>query len=68
MSGAFTIYRFTEPTDPNVVFLENMTRDLYMEGPQQVARYATAFESVSAAALSPEQSASFLTSVLGRLA
>jgi transcriptional regulator with XRE-family HTH domain len=68
VSGAFTIYRFSEPADPDVVFVEHMTRDLYVERPQQVARYATAFESVRATALSTDESASFLTGVIGGLA
>jgi transcriptional regulator with XRE-family HTH domain len=57
MSGAFTIYRFDDPTDPDVVYLEHTTSDLYLESPEQVERYASAFERLQAAALGPEGSA-----------
>jgi len=60
MSGAFTIYRFTERTDPDVVYLEHATSDLYVENHDQVERYGAAFDRLRAAALSPRRTASFL--------
>lgn len=68
MSGAFTIYRFGAPSDPDIVLLEHMMRDLYMEDSEQVARYATAFETVRETAMSPEESASFLATLIRELA
>jgi transcriptional regulator with XRE-family HTH domain len=67
MSGAFTIYHFSEPTDPDVVYLEHMMRDVYVENPEQVGRYSTAFETVRTAALRPDESVSFLTTVIHEL-
>jgi transcriptional regulator with XRE-family HTH domain len=65
MSGAFTVYRFDERTSPDVVYLEHTTSDLYVESPEQVERYSTAFERLRAAAMNPRRSASFLKALVG---
>jgi hypothetical protein len=57
LDGAFTVFRFHQPTDPEVVHLEHTTGDLYLETAEETARYATAFEELSAAALEPDESA-----------
>jgi transcriptional regulator with XRE-family HTH domain len=68
ISGAFTIYGFTEPRDPDVVYLEHMISDMYVESPEQVARYSTAFGTIRSAALPPEESASFVMTAMRKLA
>lgn len=60
MSGAFTIYSFAESDDPDVVYLEHIIGDVYLQSPDGVQRYAEAFERLRSAALSPEDSAAFL--------
>jgi transcriptional regulator with XRE-family HTH domain len=60
MTGAFTVYRFAEPSDPDVVLLEHAASDLYVENPDQIERYSSAFDRLRAAAMNPHQSASFL--------
>jgi transcriptional regulator with XRE-family HTH domain len=60
MSGAFTVFRFAERADPDVVYLEHTTSDLYVENHQEVDRYGAAFERLKGAALSPRRSAEFL--------
>ena len=50
MSGAFTVYRFDEPASPDVVYLEHTTSDLYVESPEQVERYNSAFDRLRTAA------------------
>jgi transcriptional regulator with XRE-family HTH domain len=60
MDGAFTIYEFSEPTDPAVVYLENATSDLYLETPEELRRYALLFDHLRAAALKPQDSSAFL--------
>jgi len=64
MSGAFTIYRFAERTDPDVVYLEHATSDLYVESSEQVERYSSAFDRLRAAAMDPDESASFLENLV----
>jgi Domain of unknown function (DUF5753) len=64
MSGAFMIYRFSGLLDPDVVYLEHTTSDLYLETPEQVDRYVAAFDRLQAAALSPGDSSSMLAALL----
>jgi transcriptional regulator with XRE-family HTH domain len=67
MSGAFIICDFPDP-DPDVVYLEEYldypTGDHYLEGQEQVAQYAAAFERIRASALDPARS----TALIARLA
>jgi transcriptional regulator with XRE-family HTH domain len=67
MSGAFTVYRFDEPASPDVVYLEHTTSDLYVESPEQVERYNSAFDRLRAAAMRPRRSIAFLKSLVDEL-
>jgi transcriptional regulator with XRE-family HTH domain len=67
MSGAFTVYHFAEQKDPDVVYLEHGTSDLYLENRDQIERYGAAFASLRASALSPHQSAQFLNTLVDDL-
>jgi transcriptional regulator with XRE-family HTH domain len=64
MSGAFMIFRFSERSDPDVVYLEHTTSDMYLETPEQVDRYVAAFERLQASSLSPRDSSSMLADML----
>jgi hypothetical protein len=67
MDGAFTVFRFPKPTDPEVVHLEHTTGDLYLETAEETARYAAAFEKLSAAALEADESAALIASSARKL-
>lgn len=67
MDGAFTVFRFPQPSDPEVVHLEHTTGDLYLETAEETARYAAAFEELCGAALGPDESAALLSSVARKL-
>ena len=68
LSGAFTIYRFAEETDPDVVYLELARGEpYYIESAREVRRYVGAFERLRATALSPDESAAFLAELPGKL-
>jgi transcriptional regulator with XRE-family HTH domain len=43
MAGSFTILRFEEELNPDVVYVEAEERDLYLEEPERVALYIEAF-------------------------
>jgi transcriptional regulator with XRE-family HTH domain len=60
MNATFAVYRFSEPTDPDVVHFEHAPSDLYLESPEQVERYAAAFDRLRGAALGPEESSRFI--------
>jgi transcriptional regulator with XRE-family HTH domain len=64
MSGSFSIYRFSHRTDPDVVYLEHTTSDLYIENTNQVERYGIAFDRLRTAALSPGRSIAFIESLV----
>lgn len=56
MSGAFTIFRFGRPDEPDVVYLEHKTRDLYLDDADEVQRYTEAFDKLCRLALEPYDS------------
>jgi transcriptional regulator with XRE-family HTH domain len=55
-AGEFTILTFPELPAPDVVYLENMTSDLYVEQEADVYRYSLAFDRLRALALDPQKS------------
>ncbi len=63
--GLFTIIEFgvdktRQPIEPSVVYLENLTGDLYLEQQDHVGRYDVAHEAIRRAALDETASRSFL--------
>ncbi|MFI6364857.1 helix-turn-helix domain-containing protein [Nocardia sp. NPDC050630] len=63
--GLFTIIEFgmektRQPTEPSVVYLENLTGDLYLEQQDHVERYHVAHGAIRRAALDETASRSFL--------
>lgn len=56
MSGEFVILRFEEPVGADVVYIENLAGDLFLEEPDQVKRYTIMFDNLRALALSPDDS------------
>jgi transcriptional regulator with XRE-family HTH domain len=66
-TGEFTILTFPDLIAPDVVYLENMTSDLYVEREGDVYRYGLAFDRLRALALSPERSADLITERAGSI-
>jgi transcriptional regulator with XRE-family HTH domain len=56
LEGSFTILGFPQPTDHDVVYLDAASGGVYVEKPADIALYATAFDHIRAAALSPKDS------------
>src|SRR5919198_2063575 len=54
MSGAFTVFEFSDADEPDAVYLEQLTRDLYLEDGQEVERYKSVFRALSATAVSQD--------------
>jgi transcriptional regulator with XRE-family HTH domain len=59
--GVFTLLQFPEAAASGVVFLETMTRDLFVEREDEVYRYSLAFDQLLDLALEPEDSINFIT-------
>lgn len=66
LEGSFMILGFGEG-DPDVVYLDAATGGLYIEKPEDIARYAWVFDHVRAAALSPRETVRFLENALDDL-
>jgi transcriptional regulator with XRE-family HTH domain len=56
MDSAFSIVSFDPPTDGDVVYFEHPTCSLYLEKPDEVARYRLVYEHLRAASLSLDES------------
>ena len=59
-TGEFTILGFPDLIAPDVVYLENMTSDLYVEQEAEVYRYGMAFDRLRSLALTAGKSAEFI--------
>ena len=64
MGRPFIILVFPERADTDVVYLADLTRALYLEDVADVDRYNVFFSHLQAAALSPDDSALLITSIL----
>jgi transcriptional regulator with XRE-family HTH domain len=64
MGRPFIVLVFPERIDPDVVYLEDLTRAMYLEDVDEVDRYNMFFNHLRATALSFEESAALIISVL----
>lgn len=67
MSCAFTIIGFSDPSDPDVVFIENPLRNLYLEEPHELRQYSLMFDQICARAMSPAESSVFFAKIAREL-
>lgn len=67
MEGAFSILGFPEPSDPDVVYLENQAGSLYLEAEPEIDRYTRMFSHLMAMALAPDESARLILRVAEEL-
>jgi transcriptional regulator with XRE-family HTH domain len=61
LDGEFTLIGFPDPGDPNVVYIEMPSTDLWLEDAASVRQYDHLFDLLRAAALSPAESAGLIT-------
>jgi transcriptional regulator with XRE-family HTH domain len=61
MLGSFTVMKFPGPADRDIVYLEAETGALYLEKPQDVARYSLMSDYLRAQALAPAESRALIT-------
>lgn len=67
MSGGFLIYQFPDAVESGVVFLENMTSDIFVESEAEVYHYRLAFDRLREISLQPEQSISLISQLIDQL-
>jgi transcriptional regulator with XRE-family HTH domain len=63
IDGSFSIYLFPGIIESEVVFLEHMTSDIFIEQEAEVTRYRLAFDRLQEIALEPEDSIALITQV-----
>ena len=68
MPGSFIQLGFPDPADPDLVYVDSMGGDLFLEGDAHVRRYTIAFEHLRALALSPAESAKIIFEAAADLA
>ena len=62
--GSFTVLRFSEPEVPDVVYIEQLTSALYLDKQEDVEHYLEVMNHLSTEALTPTQSAKFITEII----
>jgi transcriptional regulator with XRE-family HTH domain len=62
-SGSFSLLRFEEPDLPDVVYIEQLTSAIYLEQRPDVEHYLRVMEQLSATALTPAATTSFIQQV-----
>jgi transcriptional regulator with XRE-family HTH domain len=66
-AGPFIILGFAELAEPEVVYMETVGGNLYVDKPEEVRLFTTVFDQLRAVALSPVQSAAMLQALAGEL-
>ena len=61
MQGGFMILRFPGAIESGIVYLENMTSDIFVEREDEVHHYRLAFDRLREIAFEPEQSVALIT-------
>jgi transcriptional regulator with XRE-family HTH domain len=67
MDGEFTLLRYRDPADPDVVFIENTGGDAYLDDADVTRRYVAIFDHLRAAALDPAESSRTLAIIKDEL-
>ncbi len=60
MLGSFVLMNFPDVDDPEIVYIDSMAGDLFLEAEADVRRYSSIFDNLRAVALSPNDSASLI--------
>ncbi len=64
VDGMFNIFRFTDDQIPDIVYIEALTGAMYLNKPDETARYTQTMDTVCAQAASPEQTVTILRDIL----
>jgi transcriptional regulator with XRE-family HTH domain len=64
MPGAFVLMEFRDDLDPELVYVDTLAGDIFLEADDDVRRYRQMFDYLRAGALSPADSAKLISSVV----
>jgi len=60
MPGSFVVMSFPDPADTEIVYLDSMAGDLFVETEDDIRRFGGVFDYLRATALSPQDSRKFI--------
>jgi hypothetical protein len=63
MPGSFVIMGFPNPADPEIVYIDSMAGDLFLDAEADIRRYSLIFDNLRAVALSPDDSTSLIANL-----
>jgi transcriptional regulator with XRE-family HTH domain len=67
MPGSFVFMQFTEASIPDVIYLDSMAGDLFLEAEADVRRYRLAFEHLRAVAAGPDASRALVAALAAEM-
>jgi transcriptional regulator with XRE-family HTH domain len=63
MPGSFIYMEFTDPADPDLVYVDTLAGDLFLESDDDLRLYASMFDHLRAIALSPAKTKGLITDI-----
>ena len=67
LEGGFVLIQFPGEADPDVVYVEGIMGDLYLESIEEVKRYQSAFDRIQAVALNPQETLTLVDKTVRQL-
>jgi transcriptional regulator with XRE-family HTH domain len=67
MPGAFVLMDFKDPLDTDLIHIDSMAGDLFLESDADVSRYRTIFDNLRAIALSPDDSTALIAQLANKI-
>jgi hypothetical protein len=58
---------FRDPLDTDLIYIDSMAGDLFLESDADVSRYTTIFDNLRAVALSPDDSTTLVTQLADKI-
>ncbi|HEX3648932.1 MAG TPA: DUF5753 domain-containing protein, partial [Pseudonocardiaceae bacterium] len=66
MPGSFVLMSFPDPLDMDIIYIESMAGDLFLESDAEISRYTNMFDTLRAVALSPDHSRELISRLTSR--
>lgn len=66
MPGSFVLMAFPDPMDMDLIYIDSMAGDLFLESDAEISRYTTMFDTLRAVALSPDHSRELISRLASR--
>jgi hypothetical protein len=67
MPGSFVYMEFGEPVDPDLVYVDTLAGDLFLESDDDLRLYGSMFNHLQAVALSPSKTKGLISGVMDSL-